>query len=175
MEISELRHFHGTTAPEKAFLGKPLFADLSAVKSRSENGLDDGHVIEPPRPACGIGGWVETRKSTEIVGEMRLIVIPTAQRQLGPGHIHPVVQSTQGDLKAVYARPGFWAHTNLFAKYLGESALAYAHRLGALGDAEAGVAEKMDPLLHQLRTAVALVEALVQQHFERSEFVDRGR
>src|SRR5580658_3124624 len=102
---------------------------------------------------------------------MRLVVVSAAQCQLRPRHIHSFVQSSHSRLKAAYTAPLFGAHTDPFAKYLREPALAHAHRPSALGHSKGFVPEKMDSIADQLRTVCTLMEKLGQEPFEGPELL----
>lgn len=117
--------------------------------------LNDGHVILPGATVCGIGGGVDTGKRTEIISKMRLVVVSTAECQLSPRHVHSVVQSSHGGLKAVYAAPRFGAQTDPFSKHLGEAPLAYSDGSGALGNTETFFPEEMHRLIDHFRTPCA--------------------
>ena len=139
--------------------------------------LNDGHVILPRAAVCGIGGGIDTGKRTEIIGKMRLVVVSTAEGQLRPRHVHAVVQSSHGGLKTAYAAPHFGTHTDLFAKYLRESALAYSYGSGALGNAEGFFPEDMQRLIDQFRTPCVRMKMQTsgQENFQGPQFLDRCR
>src|SRR6202167_865010 len=80
--------------------------------------LNDGHVILPGSAVRGIGGGVDTGKRTEIISKMRLVVVSTAECQLRPRHVRPVVQSAHGSLKAANPTPHFRGDSDLFSKHL---------------------------------------------------------
>ena len=117
--------------------------------------LNDGCVILPGATVCGIGGGVDTRKSTEIIGKMRLVVVSTAECQLRPTHVRSVMQSSHGGLKAAYAAPHFGTQTDLFSKHLGEPPLAHSYGSGALGNAETFFPEEVHRLIDHFRTPCA--------------------
>jgi len=104
---------------------------------------------------------------------MRLVVVSTAECQLGPRHVDPVVQSSHGGLKAAYAAPRFGAQTDLFSKHLGESPLAYSDGSGALGNAETFFPEEMHRLIDQFGTPCAWMKTSGQENFQGPQFLDR--
>jgi len=134
-----------------------------------------GHVILPGSAERGIGGGVDTGKHPEIIGEMRLVVVSTTQRQLRPRHILPVVQSSQGDLKAANPAPHFGGDSDLFSKHLGEPPLAQSYGSGAFGNTEIFFPEEIHRLIDQFRTPCAWIKMSSEKNFQRPKLLDGCR
>jgi len=110
-------------------------SEMSLGMSLMDRRLVGGDVVGPDRAADGVGSGVDAGEGAELIGEVGLIVVATFEGELGPADVGSGVELMNGALETLNAAPYFGRETYLFAKDLGEAALAPANLAGSFADA----------------------------------------
>jgi len=91
-------------------------------------------VVGPDAVSGGVVGGTKAGEGAEVVGEVRLVVVPAGEGKVGPADVGALVHELNGLLEALDAAVELGGDADVLVEALGEAAGAEAGGAGELGD-----------------------------------------
>ena len=91
-------------------------------------------MVGPDAVSGGVVGGTKAGEGAEVVGEVRLVVVPAGEGKVGPADVGALVHELEGLLKALDAAIELGGDADLLVEAFGEATGAETGGAGELGD-----------------------------------------